>query len=280
MLGMAVEAEQFLHPDRELRPLLGLVVDRHRRAGRRGEMGRRLGVEPALEVPRQQRARAPCPIRPAQTSASAVLTAAAARASRRRSRRAPRRTDPAIRRLRRGAGTSRGRAIAAATCVHGSRSMPSRAMPSASMSRGLVGRLRPASAARPARSRRAARCAGRAGWPRPDRTRSPRGVSIRSAKRASISSSVIGAASRMRPCAARAGQFGDRQERLARQRRRRIDIGAAAVGEQERAAGAAVLGDAVGIGEREDGADAELVSCPRDGLHLPRLRGRSGRGRS
>ena len=49
-----------------------------------------------------------------------------------------------------------------------------------------------------------------------------------------------------------AGDLGDREKRLARQRRRRIDVGAAAVGEQERAAGAAALGDAVGIGERED----------------------------
>ena len=49
----------------------------------------------------------------------------------------------------------------------------------------------------------------------------------------------------------RAGQFGDREERLARQRRGRIDIAAAAVGEQKCAAAAAVLGDAVGIGERE-----------------------------
>ena len=49
-----------------------------------------------------------------------------------------------------------------------------------------------------------------------------------------------------------AGQFGDGEERLARQRRGRIDIAAAAVGEQEGAtAAAAVLGDAVGISERE-----------------------------
>ena len=43
----------------------------------------------------------------------------------------------------------------------------------------------------------------------------------------------------------------DGEERLARQRRCRIDIRAAAVGEQEGPAGAAVLRDAVGIGERE-----------------------------
>ena len=51
-----------------------------------------------------------------------------------------------------------------------------------------------------------------------------------------------------------AGQFGDRDERLARQRRGWIDIAAAAVGERERSI-AAVLRDAVRVGEREDGAD-------------------------
>jgi hypothetical protein len=38
------QAEQLLHPDRHRRPLLGFIVDRHRRAGRRGEMRRRFGL--------------------------------------------------------------------------------------------------------------------------------------------------------------------------------------------------------------------------------------------
>ena len=66
-----------------------------------------------------------------------------------------------------------------------------------------------------------------------------------------------------------AGQFGDRDERLARQRRGLIDIAAAAVRQRERAV-AAVLRDAVRIGEREDRA-RRSVSSP-----LPL----AGRGRS
>ncbi len=48
---MPVEAEQFLHPHGEDRAFLRPVVDRDPRAGRHLEMGRRLAVEPALEVP-------------------------------------------------------------------------------------------------------------------------------------------------------------------------------------------------------------------------------------
>ena len=73
----------------------------------------------------------------------------------------------------------------------------------------------------------------------------------------------------MRLCAAVPVNLGDREERLARQRRRRIDVGAAAVGEQERAVRAAALGDAVGIGEREQRAGRQL------GSPAPRLRRRS-----
>ena len=51
---MAVEAEQLLHADRKLGPLLRLVVDGHRRARRRGEVGGSLTVEPAAQRPRQQ----------------------------------------------------------------------------------------------------------------------------------------------------------------------------------------------------------------------------------
>src|SRR5580704_9556352 len=45
---MAVEAEQFLDADRNLRSAFGLVIDRDLRAGRRRKMGRRLGIEPVL----------------------------------------------------------------------------------------------------------------------------------------------------------------------------------------------------------------------------------------
>src|SRR5262245_66537535 len=61
----------------------------------------------------------------------------------------------------------------------------------------------------------------------------------------------------------RAGDLGDGEERRGRKRRGRIDIRAAAVGQEEGAAGAAVLGDAVGIGEREKRADRWLLPCPR-----------------
>ena len=58
-----------------------------------------------------------------------------------------------------------------------------------------------------------------------------------------------------------AGQFGDRDERLARQRRGLIDIAAAPVRERERPV-AAVLRDAIRIGEREDRADAHASPSP------------------
>ena len=84
-----------------------------------------------------------------------------------------------------------------------------------------------------------------------------------------------------------AGQLGHGEERLARQRRRRIDIGAAAVGQQERAIRAAALGDAVGIGQRQDRAGRKIGSLGRPRRHRrpsaspsaahPR-RGASGRG--
>jgi len=51
------------------------------------------------------------------------------------------------------------------------------------------------------------------------------------------------------------GDLGDGEERRARKRGRRIDVGATAVGQEEGAAGAAVLRNAVGIGEREQSAD-------------------------
>ena len=85
-----------------------------------------------------------------------------------------------------------------------------------------------------------------------------------------------------------AGKLRHGEERLARQRRRRIDIGAAAVGQQERAISAAALGDAVRIGQRQDragrkigsrrGRDAGIVSPAL--RHPPRIlaRGASGRG--
>jgi hypothetical protein len=56
----------------------------------------------------------------------------------------------------------------------------------------------------------------------------------------------------------RARELGHDQERLARERRCGIDVGPAAVREQECAARPAALRDPVGIGEREDRADRQL----------------------
>ncbi len=83
---------------------------------------------------------------------------------------------------------------------------------------------------------------------------------MRLAKRVSISASVI---ARRREDAAlrrRAGKFGHREKRLARQRRGGIDIGAAAVRQQKRARStAAIFGDALGIGEGEQRADTQFL---------------------
>ena len=56
---MLLEPEQLLHAQRDRRPAFGLVVDRRRGPGRRAEMGRRLVVEAARQIPRQRRAERP-----------------------------------------------------------------------------------------------------------------------------------------------------------------------------------------------------------------------------
>ena len=58
------------------------------------------------------------------------------------------------------------------------------------------------------------------------------------------------------------GKLGHGEERLARERGGGIDIRPAAVDQQERAAGSAIPGDTVGIGEREEDADGWRQSLP------------------
>src|SRR5262249_7676447 len=76
--------------------------------------------------------------------------------------------------------------------------------------------------------------------------------------------------------------LADGEKRLARQRRRRIGIGAPAVGEQERAACASGLRDAVRIGERKQNAGGEFIlrrafhlAAPRRASLLPSSHSRS-----
>ena len=52
--GCVVEAEQFLHADRQHRPF-AVVADRHAAARRRVEMGRREGRDLALQIVRHER---------------------------------------------------------------------------------------------------------------------------------------------------------------------------------------------------------------------------------
>ena len=52
---MILEPEQLLHPQRNRRPAFGLVVDRRLGSGRGAEVGRRLIVEAAREIPRETR---------------------------------------------------------------------------------------------------------------------------------------------------------------------------------------------------------------------------------
>ena len=52
---MLSEPEQLLHPQRNCRPAFGSVIDCRRGPGRRAEVGRRLVVEAALEIPRKTR---------------------------------------------------------------------------------------------------------------------------------------------------------------------------------------------------------------------------------
>ena len=264
MLGMAVEAEQLLHADRELRPLLRLVVDRHRRAGRRGEMGRRLGVEPALAGPR---AAAPASavgklvgarpatsaVLPSSSGASHSAALAASAASERSGH-----SSPSARRR----NITRSRHCCSGL-LQGSRSRPSRDDAFGELAGGLRRRRRPAngrsaSAIAPSRSlRRPRRLARRGvegdllaaldlvGEARLDLVeRDRRGQQDAALRRG-------------------AGQLGDREKRLARQRRGRIDDCAPRpLASRNAPLAAAALGDAVGIGEREDGAGRQLGSSP------------------
>ena len=113
---MAIEAEQFLHADRELRAFLGLVLDRHaanRTAPRNGSALRRF--EPAAQRIRQQGVQRRFEVRPAASVAERRLVGEQRRQpflGRRRESLRPR--GPATPRPRRGAGTARGRAIAGA----------------------------------------------------------------------------------------------------------------------------------------------------------------------
>ena len=235
-------------------PCSAVVIDRHRRAGRRGEMGRRFGVEPLAQSPRQQR------VERGRKLVGADLRQRRLAGKERRQpfgRRARQRVvgkiGPFVA-FRRRRNCTRSRNCSCAL-LHGSLPMPIAAIPSASSLRALRLSARPLWFARPARARRAGGCAARAG--------EAEAASKLTSSRSSILSGKarldLGERDRRRQNdAARrrgAGQFGHRQKRLARQRRSGIDIAAAAVGEQERAvAAAAALGDAVGIGEREQRA--------------------------
>ena len=167
---MAVEAEQLLHADRELGPLFGLVVDRHTRARRRAEMGGRLGVEPAAQASRATS-------RAERSASSSLCSELRARSCRQapaqpiRCARAParHRTGPAIRRPRLGAETStRSRhCCRASSTAAGRRRAERRHRPGCAQS---PRRAPPASAARPARSRRAGAAGVRADSRSLDRT--------------------------------------------------------------------------------------------------------------
>ena len=70
-----------------------------------------------------------------------------------------------------------------------------------------------------------------------------------------------------------ADDLGDRQERLPRQWRGRIDVGTPAVGEEERArSGAAILREPLGIGQRQNRADR--TDRPLVAAIIPRIRHR------
>ena len=115
--------------------------------------------------------------------------------------------------------------------------------------------------ARPARSARTSAMAPSRRALRP-RRRSVAGskvtssrASIRSAKMRSISACEIAAASRMRACAAVPVNSAATRNGSRASDEGRIEHGAAAIGQQEAALpAAAILGDAIGIGEREERA--------------------------
>ena len=163
-------------------------------------------------MPRQQRVERGCRVRRRRTATSDVLSARiGASQSVALSPRAPHRTGPAIRSP--SARAQKHHAVAPLQQRLASRAAgrcrAAQHLPPAS--RGLLGRLDrrvllgERDGAEPAR-------AARAQAPRCVVERRPRrGSRCDRAKRASISASVIGAASRMRPCAARAGQLRPRR---------------------------------------------------------------------
>ena len=259
-------------------------------------MRRRFGVEPAAQIPRQQAVHRVGEFVGAERRRARSCRRAAARAIRRRrgGERRVGQVGPFVA-FGAGAGTSRGRAIAASAL------RPRQAVEAeprdafGQHARGLVVRLDLADGCSAARSRRAgaARRAAQAARSR-RRTRSRRGS--RCGRRNAPRSRRASDRRRQQDAALRggAGDLADREKRLARQRRRRIDVGAAAVGEQERAARAAALGDAVGIGEREERAGAtaprrsRCAAVPAPAISAQRFamrarvlaRGASGRGAS
>ena len=255
MLGCCGEAEQFLHADRHGRPLLGLIVDRHRRAGRRGEMRRRLGIEALAQIPRQQGV---------ERSGQIVGADLRERGFVHEERRQPFRCGLCERGIGQvgplvtlGAAQKRN-AIAQLQLRLAPRQLADaeRGNAGREQSCGLgIGRdrfdlLGKRDGAQPARAPRAQR--RRAGIETDgiavfDLTREARFDFGKRDRRGQNDTARRRAT----------GQFRHRQKRFARQRRCRIDIAAAAIGQQKGAsAAAAAFGDAVGISQREQRTDA------------------------
>ncbi len=217
-------------------------------------MRRRLGLQPAAQVPRQQveqSASASSLAGDLGERALAVSNGDQPVVAPRRERRV-RQIGPFTVAPPRRAGTSRGRAIARSALLHGSRSIPSRAMPCASIralcrvGTTVIGCSLRVSASR-RRMRRARRLAARG-----IENDAPRGSRCAPPGRPRSRPGSSGAASTMRPCAAvpaisataRNGSraSGDRRHRAGRRGHWRA--GTARLS-------AAVLGDAVRIGERQ-----------------------------
>ena len=249
---MDFQAEQLLHSNVQRRRSWPLVVDRVGVAGRRHEVGRRLGVEllrarsHGSSVSRAS-ARSSAPISDKRGLAGEEWR----QAIRRRSRPAPRPTDRARRRGHRPAGTRPGRATAAAPSSTAGGRCPGRRCPAPARRRRKARRYRaaagsPASDCRVGRMRRARR------RPRPPSN------AISSRDRDALGRNRQDFRLADRGCQqdtrrrSRSGHFGDHQERRSSPAHRLASsIAPRPLASRYCAAGPARFRDPLGIGQRQ-----------------------------
>ena len=268
---MAVETEQFLHPNCDLGPALARIIDRRTRSGRRFEIDRRLSIEAPPQRPWQKFAQRGGEVVGGESGQRGLAgerrgePLLGARCERRIGKVGPvgalarAKKDDAVAPLLERAGPWQP-INAEIDDAFGEKSCA-----------GLVGEDRDGPLAEHDGAEPAAVAAAQ---------RKPRSVESNLCARSDASGKMrldFGKCNRRgrKDAALRsaAGEFGHRQEWLAGERQGGIEIGAAAVRQQKRVgAGAAVFGNALRKSEGDQGADAYVSSPAYGGGDRPHLR--------